>query len=270
MAIDRALRPRRQADRRRCSCSAAPPSASPSCPAIASIGVAGDRGCWRCARIGQGLALGGAWDGLASLLALNAPREPARLVRDDAAARRAARASSSRAALFAYLRRQPVEPTTSSTGAGAIRSSSPSPSTSWRCSRGCAWWRRTNTSALFETRELEPVARVARLLRAQGRNILHRRLRAAGQLRAVPPGHGVPAVLGDPVHPRAARCRLPDHRDRRRRVRRRRRSSPRACIADRFGRAPLLGDLAVADRDLQRLRPAAARRRRARRGRSSC
>ena len=42
-------------------------------------------------RIGQGLALGGSWDGLASLLALNAPPEPSRLVRDDSAARRAAR-----------------------------------------------------------------------------------------------------------------------------------------------------------------------------------
>ncbi len=35
---------------------------------------AGRRRCfWRLFRIGQGLALGGEWDGLASLLALNAP-----------------------------------------------------------------------------------------------------------------------------------------------------------------------------------------------------
>ena len=42
-------------------------------------------------RIGQGMALGGSWDGLPSLLALSAPREAARLVRDDGAARRADR-----------------------------------------------------------------------------------------------------------------------------------------------------------------------------------
>ena len=43
-------------------------------------------------RIAQGIALGGAWDGLSSLLAMNAPEKRARLVRDDPAARRAGRA----------------------------------------------------------------------------------------------------------------------------------------------------------------------------------
>ena len=100
----------------------------------------------------------------------------------------------------------------------------------------------------------------------QGCNIVDRRLRAAGQLRAVPPGHGVPAVLGDAVH---------------------RRESPArflliemvgavvgvaaivasGLIADRSAGATLLGVSRGADRGLQRLRPAAARRRRDRRGR---
>ena len=48
-------------------------------------------------------------------------------------------------------------------------------------------------------------APVIETLRAEGRNVVHRRLRAAGELRPVPHGHGVPAVLGVPVH--AARGR---------------------------------------------------------------
>ena len=42
-------------------------------------------------RVGQGIALGGSWDGLPSLLALSAPPGPARLVRDDGAAWRTGR-----------------------------------------------------------------------------------------------------------------------------------------------------------------------------------
>ena len=42
-------------------------------------------------RIGQGIALGGSWDGLPSLLALNAPETTPRLVRDAGPARRAGR-----------------------------------------------------------------------------------------------------------------------------------------------------------------------------------
>ena len=112
-------------------------------------------GCSALFRIGQGIALGGAWDGLPSLLSLNAPREPARLVCDDPAARRAARADrGERRCSPSSCRR--CRPRTSSTGAGAIRSSSPSRSTSSRCSRGCGWSRRPNSSALFESRELQP------------------------------------------------------------------------------------------------------------------
>ena len=72
MAIDRALRPRHQADDRAVPARHARPRHR--LPA----GLRRDRHrvrscCWRCLRIGQGMALGGSWDGLPSLLALNAP-----------------------------------------------------------------------------------------------------------------------------------------------------------------------------------------------------
>ena len=62
-------------------------------PGYAQIGWA-SAGLLALARIGQGLALAGAWDGLASLLALNAPQNRAGLVRHDAAAGRAVRPDS--------------------------------------------------------------------------------------------------------------------------------------------------------------------------------
>ena len=72
MAVDRELRQGGQADARRCSCSALATVAIAFLPGYHDIGAAA---IWllALARIGQGLALGGAWDGLASLLALNAP-----------------------------------------------------------------------------------------------------------------------------------------------------------------------------------------------------
>ncbi len=107
-------------------------------PGHESIGVAS---AWllAAARIGQGISWGGTWDGLASLLALNAPEgkkgwyamipqlgAPIGLAGGERAVR--------------LLRRHACPLTTSSTGAGAIRSSLLSPSMSSPCSRACAWW----------------------------------------------------------------------------------------------------------------------------------
>jgi MFS family permease len=85
-------------------------------------------------RIGQGLAFGGSWDGRRSTVAgmqccLSLARRWASL----------SRAHCSRPSSSASRRR------ISAAGVGAIRSSSPSPSTWWRCSRGCASSWRPNT-----------------------------------------------------------------------------------------------------------------------------
>ena len=98
------------------------------------------------------------------------------------------------------LRLDAVERAISSPGAGAIRSSSPSRSTSWRCSRGCASSSTPEFERLFESRELQPAPCRRDGRRRSGATIVARRLRAARQLRAVPPGHGVPAVLGRALH----------------------------------------------------------------------
>ena len=87
-------------------------------------------------RIGQGIALGGTWDGLASLLAMNAPENERgwyAMIPQLGAPLGLIVAS----ALFVFLMHQRCPRRTSSSGAGAIRSSSPSRSTSWRCSPGC-------------------------------------------------------------------------------------------------------------------------------------
>ena len=89
-------------------------------------------------RIGQGIALGGAWDGLASLLALNAPKEKRgwyAMIPQLGAPLGLIVAS----ALFAFFLLVAVDRGLFSTGAGATRSSWRSRSTSWRCSLGCAW-----------------------------------------------------------------------------------------------------------------------------------
>ena len=85
----------------------------------------------------QGLALGGTWDGLPSLLAMNAPANERGwyAMMPQLGAPLGLFVAS---ALFAYLISELSRRRTSSTGAGAIRSSSPSRSTSWRCSPACA------------------------------------------------------------------------------------------------------------------------------------
>ena len=86
-------------------------------------------------RVAQGVALGGAWDGLSSLLALNVPEN-----------RRGWYAMIPQlgaplglmvaAGLFAYFTAT-LSAVDFLDWAGATRSSSPSRSMSWRCSRGC-------------------------------------------------------------------------------------------------------------------------------------
>ena len=89
-------------------------------------------------RIGQGLALGGSWDGLPSLLALNAPPDRrgwyAMLGQLGAPLGFLVACGPVRVLLS-----QPVVRGLPRPGAGAIRSSSPSRSTWWRCSPGCGW-----------------------------------------------------------------------------------------------------------------------------------
>lgn len=94
-------------------------------------------------RLGQGFALGGTWDGLASLLALNAPegkRGWYAMIPQLGAPFGLIVAS----ALFAFMIAT-LPPRTSSTGAGAIPSSWPSRSTSWRSSRAFASSSRTSS-----------------------------------------------------------------------------------------------------------------------------
>lgn len=88
-------------------------------------------------RLGQGFALGGAWDGLASLLALNAPPNHRGwyAMIPQLGARSALRWQARSSVISS-----PIFPARiSSPGAGATPSSSPSRSTSWRCLRVCAW-----------------------------------------------------------------------------------------------------------------------------------
>lgn len=88
-------------------------------------------------RLGQGLALGGTWDGLPSLLAMSAPQERRGwyAMIGQAWVRRSASRSQPACS--------PISTATcrcrsSSTGAGASPSSSPSRSTWWRSSPACA------------------------------------------------------------------------------------------------------------------------------------
>ena len=96
-------------------------------------------------RIGQGLALGGAWDGLASLLALNAPIERRGFYA--AIAQLGAPAGFIVAStLFSFFLLN-LSRLTFWNGAGAIPSSAPSPSMSWPCSRASGSSRRTSSRA---------------------------------------------------------------------------------------------------------------------------
>jgi MFS family permease len=88
-------------------------------------------------RVGQGIALGGSWDGLPSLLAMSAPKN-----------RRGWYSMMGQlgaplgfvlaAGLFAFIYAH-VGADEFLSWAGAIPSAWPLPSTSWHCSPGCAW-----------------------------------------------------------------------------------------------------------------------------------
>ena len=121
-------------------------------------------------RIAQGIALGGTWDGLPSLLAMNAPENERgwyAMIPQLGAPVGLFVAS----ALFVYLITGALARRTSSTGAGAIPSSSPSRSTSWRSSRGCGSSSRRSTRRSSQSLELQPTP-VRETLAAEGVNIL--------------------------------------------------------------------------------------------------
>ena len=146
-------------------------------------------------RIGQGIALGGSWDGLPSLLALSAPQgKRGWYAMMGSSARRLGFIIASALYLLLYA--------TLSLGGFPLLGLalsvllSPSRSTWWRCSRAFGWWSRTNTSAAHRAR-----ARAQRRRRAAalaGRQRGAGRVRRARELRAVPRGDGVPAVV-DPL-----------------------------------------------------------------------
>ena len=122
-------------------------------------------------RVAQGIALGGTWDGLASLLAMNAPENERgwyAMIPQLGAPIGLFVAS----ALFVYLITGAAARRTSSSGAGAIRSSSPSRSTSSRSSPGCASWSRPSTSEQFQSLRAAADRRSRETLRAEGVNIL--------------------------------------------------------------------------------------------------
>lgn len=86
----------------------------------------------------QGLALGGSWDGLPSLLALNAPpqRRGWYAMLGQLGAPIGFMVAS---ALFLFLHLTLTQADFLEWG-WRYPSSWPSPSTWWRCSRGCGWW----------------------------------------------------------------------------------------------------------------------------------
>ncbi len=95
-------------------------------------------------RLGQGFALGGAWDGLASLLNLTAPQNHLgwyAMIPQLGAPIGFALASI----LYGYFVSS-LSQADFIEWAGAIRSSSPSRSTWWRCSRACASWPAANSA----------------------------------------------------------------------------------------------------------------------------
>ena len=126
----------------------------------------GARAIWLLALFpaGAGLRAGRhlGWPGLAA--GAQRAREPARLVCDDPATWRAAGPDRGEPAVRVPSPHRCPSPI-SLNGAGAIRSSSPSRSTSLPCSRGCAWWRRpssggcTNRAIFRPRRWLETVSR---------------------------------------------------------------------------------------------------------------
>ncbi len=148
-------------------------------------------------RIGQGLALGGSWDGLASLLALNAPQKRRgyyAMIPQLGAPLGLMVASS----LFAYII--------------ANLSAEDFLSWGWRYPFFVAF--AINVVALFarlrivvtpeytsafDTQELQPQP-ILETLRHGGKNIVVGAFAPARQLRVVPHGDGVPAVVGVPVH----------------------------------------------------------------------
>ena len=158
-------------------------------------------------RVGQGLALGGAWDGLASLLAMSAPdrqRGWYAMIPQLGAPLGLMVASG----LFAYF--------------VANLSADDFFDWGWRYAFFVAF--AINVVALFarlrivvtpeyerqfESRDLEP-APVIETVQSGRPQHRHRRLCPAGELRAVPYGDGVPAVLGVSVHAAIAGA-LPDH-----------------------------------------------------------
>ena len=145
-------------------------------------------------RIGQGLALGGSWDGLPSLLALNAPQDRRGWY---AMMRQLGAPLGFRwpPRLFAYLY-------------ASLSSRTISCDWGWRYPFFVAF--AINVVALFarlrlvvtpeyerscSTRANSSPATCRELTALAGPQRRDRRLRRAGELRAVPPGHRVPAVL---------------------------------------------------------------------------
>ncbi len=160
------------------------------------------------ARIAQGIAWGGAWDGLASLLAVNAPENQRgwyAMLPQLGAPLGLIVASC----LFAFF-------------AGNL-SADDFLSWGWRypffvafAINVVALFARLRMvaspdySALFESRDLEP-APVIDTVRNEGWNIVIGSFAPAGELRAVSHGHRVSALLGVPLHQRFAGA-VSDHR----------------------------------------------------------
>ena len=173
-------------------------------PGYATIGAASIFLLGVC-RVGQGLALGGAWDGLASLLSLNAPRNRRgwyAMIPQLGAPFGFLLASG----LFAYFILNLTDEDFLSWG--------------WRFPFYVAFT--INVVALFArlrlvvTDEFVQAARKPRTGADERRRHVHgsgavradRRVRAARQLRPVPSGDDLPAELGDPVLPPVERSFL--------------------------------------------------------------
>ena len=203
MWIDRSLRPRRQADHR------AVPARRLDRGDRLPARLRRDRRMRRRSllalfRIGQGVALGGAWDGLASLLALNAPENQRgwyAMIPQLGAPLGLIVAS----ALFAYLPHQPVGRGLPRLGL-ALSVLRRLRDQRRRAVRAPAHRRDAGIRAPVREPRAAALAGHRDAVRANGATIVARRLRAARQLRAVPPGHGLPAVLGVPVHRAKSRC----------------------------------------------------------------
>ena len=153
-------------------------------------------------RLGQGLALGGEWDGLASLLALNAPEK--------------------RSGWYAMLPQlgAPLGLIVASGLFAFFLSSLPARGLS-RMGLAISVLRRLRDQRRRVVRAVAAgrIAGIRQAVRGEGAAAVprarhaalggqqhrHRRLRAARELRVVPHRHGVSAVLGAPVHARKRR-----------------------------------------------------------------